>query len=309
MRAIFMGTPDFAVPTLRRLIENHEVLAVFTQPDKPKGRGQKMQPPPVKEAALKNNIPVYQPQKLKNNKEVIDLIKSLNPDVIVVVAYGQILPKEILEIPKYGCINVHASLLPKLRGAAPINWAIINGFKTTGVTTMLMDVGLDTGDMLLKKEIEIKDDETAGELHDRLMTIGADLLIETLEKIKDGGIIPEKQEDSLSSYAPMLSKDMGHINWNKDNIEIYNLIRGLLPWPGAYFYYKNNMIKIWKAKIGNNNINEVPGKILDVTRDGIEIACKEGSIIITELQEMGGKRMSVDSYLNGHDIEIGSILE
>ncbi|MCX7904203.1 MAG: methionyl-tRNA formyltransferase [Caloramator sp.] len=309
MRAIFMGTPDFAVPTLRRLIELHEVLAVFTQPDKPKGRGQKMQPPPVKEVAIKYNIPVYQPQKLKNNKEAIDLIKSLNPEVIVVVAYGQILPKEILDIPKYGCINVHASLLPKLRGAAPINWAIINGFKATGVTTMLMDVGLDTGDMLLKREVEIKDDETAGELHDRLMIIGADLLIETLGKIKDGSIIPEKQEDSISSYAPMLSKDMGHINWDKNNIEIYNLIRGLLPWPGAYFFYKNNMIKIWKAKIGNNNINEVPGKILDVTRDGIEIACKEGSIIITELQEMGGKRMPVGSYLNGHNIEIGSILE
>jgi len=309
MKVIFMGTPDFAVPTLQKLIDKHHVVAVFTQPDKPRGRGQKVQFTPVKEVAIKYNIPVYQPERLKNNQEVINIIKGFNPDVIVVVAYGQILPKDVLTLPKYGCINVHASLLPQLRGAAPINWAIINGFKKTGITTMLMDEGLDTGDMLLKREIDIREDETAGELHDRLMELGADLLLETLEKIEKGEISPEKQDDSLASYAPMLNKEMGHINWSQENEKIYNLIRGLLPWPGAYTFYDNNMIKIWKVKIGNNNMCEQPGMILNVSKDGIEVACQKGTLIITELQEVGGKRMSVEAYLNGHKLEKGKLLK
>lgn len=222
-----MGTPDFAVPTLKRLIEEHEVVGVFTQPDKPKGRGQKMQYTPVKELALQHNIPVYQPKSIRKEKEYIDILKKLSPDVGVVVAFGQILPKEVLDIPKYGCINVHASLLPKLRGAAPINWSIINGDNVTGITTMQMDVGLDTGDMLLKEEVEILDTDTAGTLHDKLMVVGAELLIKTLKAIEDGSIKPEKQDDSLSSYAPMLNKELGHIDWNKDAREVFNLIRGV----------------------------------------------------------------------------------
>ncbi|KRQ86925.1 Methionyl-tRNA formyltransferase [Caloramator mitchellensis] len=309
MKIIFMGTPEFAVPTLEKLTEKHEVIAVFTQPDKPKGRGQKMQFTPVKEFAIKKNIKVYQPERLKNNSEVENLIKELNADAIVVVAYGQILPKSILEAPRLGSINVHASLLPKLRGAAPINWAIINGESKTGITTMLMDVGLDTGDMLLKKEVEILENQTAGELHDNLMLIGADLLIETLEGLEKGIIIPEKQDDKFSSYAPMLSKEMGHINWDRNFEEIHNLIRGLIPWPGAYSYYEDQMIKIWKSRKKNNAVCGKPGEIIEITKNGIEVACKEGSIEILELQEVGGKKMDVASYLNGHKLEKGKILK
>lgn len=229
MKVVYMGTPDFAVPTLERLIEKHEVAAVLTQPDKPKGRGQKMQYTPVKEVAVKFNIPVYQPLNLKTDEECISKLKDINPDVIIVVAYGQILSKEILDIPRYGCINVHASLLPELRGAAPINWSIIRGNNKTGITTMKMDVGLDTGDMLLKKEVEIKESETAGELHDKLMEIGAELLIETLQKIETGEISPEAQIHELSSYAPMLDKELGHIDWSLDAGSIHNLIRGVTP--------------------------------------------------------------------------------
>ncbi|QCX32217.1 methionyl-tRNA formyltransferase [Caloramator sp. E03] len=308
MKIIFMGTPDFAVPTLEMLNEKHEVLAVFTQPDRPKGRGQKLQMSPVKETALKYDIPVYQPAKLKGDKESLQIIKDISPDAIVVVAFGQILPKDILDIPKYGCINVHASLLPELRGAAPINWAIIRGYKYTGITTMKMDVGLDTGDMLLKETVEIGENETAGELHDRLMGIGAELLIKTLEMLENNMIVPEKQDDSKSSYAPMLNKELGHIDWNNDSYNVYNLIRGVIPWPGAYFFYDDKMIKIWEA-IKIEDICDIPGKILDVNQEGIKIACKKGAIIIKELQEIGGKRMDVLSYINGHEIEKGKIVK
>lgn len=308
MKIIFMGTPDFAVPTLKMLIEKHEVLAVFTQPDRPKGRGQKLQMSPVKETALKYDIPVYQPIKLKGDKESLQVIKDISPDAIVVVAFGQILPKDILDIPKYGCINVHASLLPELRGAAPINWAIIRGYKYTGITTMKMDVGLDTGDMLLKEIVEIGENETSGELHDRLMEVGAKLLIKTLEMIEKNMIIPQKQDDSKSSYAPMLNKELGHIDWNNDSNEVYNLIRGVIPWPGAYFFYDDKMIKIWKA-INIKDIYDIPGKILDVNQEGIKIACKKGAIVIKELQEIGGKRMDALSYINGHEIVKGKIVK
>ncbi|SKA92418.1 methionyl-tRNA formyltransferase [Caloramator quimbayensis] len=308
MKAIFMGTPEFAVPTLKKLIEKHEVAAVFTQPDKPKGRGQKMQLPPVKETALMHNIPVYQPQKLKGDYESLSIIKEISPDVIVVVAFGQILPKEILDIPKFGCINVHASLLPQLRGAAPINWAIIRGYEYTGITTMKMDIGLDTGDMLLKEEVKIDECETAGELHDKLMYIGSELLIKTLDMLEKNQINPEKQDDSKSSYAPMLNKELGHIDWNKDANEVYNLIRGVIPWPGAYFFYDDKMIKVWKANKENFNYNTI-GQIVEISSDGIKIACSKGAIIIKELQEVGGKRMDVSSYVNGHKIEKGKIVK
>ncbi|MCX7884353.1 MAG: methionyl-tRNA formyltransferase [Caloramator sp.] len=307
MKAIFMGTPEFAVPTLIKLIENHEVAAVFTQPDKPKGRGQKMQMSPVKERALMYNIPVYQPIKLKGDSNSLNIIKEISPDVIVVVAFGQILPKEILDIPKFGCINVHASLLPELRGAAPINWAIIRGNEYTGITTMKMDIGLDTGDMLLKEQVKIDEYETAGELHDKLMYIGSNLLIKTLHMVERNEIVPEKQDDTKSTYAPMLNKELGHIDWNKDSKDVYNLIRGVIPWPGAYFFYDDKMIKIWKADKENSTC-DVPGKILEISSEGIKIACNKGAIIIKELQEVGGKRMDVSSYVNGHKIEKGKIV-
>lgn len=309
MKIVFMGTPDFAVPTLKKLVENHKVAAVFTQPDRPKGRGQKMQYSPVKEAALEANIPVYQPVKLKCDIDSIDIIKDINPDVIVVVAFGQILPRSVLDIPCLGCINVHASLLPELRGAAPINWAIIHGYNKTGVTTMLMNDGIDTGDMLLKSEININNNDTYEELHDNLMNIGADLLIETLKGIEKGNIVRKKQQDEKSSYAPMLKKELGHINWDKNSIEIYNLIRGITPWPGAHTFYKGSMIKIWKAENKSQNIYLKPGEIINLSKEGIEVACSKGSILIKELQEFGSKRMDTIAYLNGHNIEKGIILD
>jgi methionyl-tRNA formyltransferase len=309
MKIVFMGTPDFAVPTLNKLLEHHVVAAVFTQPDRPKGRGQKMQYSPVKEAALEANIPVYQPIKLKCDIDAIDILKDINPDAIVVVAFGQLLPRSVLDIPSLGCINVHASLLPELRGAAPINWAIINGYSKTGVTTMLMNEGLDTGAMLLKSEININDNDTYEEIHDKLMNIGADLLIETLKGIEKGNIDQKKQQDEKSSYAPMLRKELGHIKWDKDSIEIYNLIRGITPWPGAYAFYKGNMIKIWKAENKSQCIYSKPGEIINLSKEGIEVACSTGSILIKELQEFGSKRMDTIAYLNGHNIEKGIILD
>lgn len=309
MKIIFMGTPEFAVPTLNRLIEKHDVAAVFTQPDRPKGRGQKMQFSPVKEVAVRNNIPVLQPIKLKKDTDAINAIKKINPDVIVVIAFGQILPKEVLEIPRLGCINVHASLLPELRGAAPINWAIIRGYEKTGITTMQMNEGLDTGDMLLTSEIKIGENETAEELHDRLMEIGANLLIQTLDEIEKGSIVPQEQEDEKSSYAPMLNKELGHIDWKNDSSTIYNLVRGVTPWPGAYAYYKGNMIKIWGLEKDNAGNYSNPGEIIEVSKDGIKVACGNGSILIRELQEIGSKRMDAATYLNGHNIEKGIILE
>lgn len=309
MKIVFMGTPDFAVPTLNKLIKYHEVAAVFTQPDRPKGRGQKMQYSAVKEVALEANISVYQPEKLKNDADNIDIIKSINPDAIIVVAFGQILPKSVLEIPKYGCINVHASLLPELRGAAPINWSIIRGYDKTGVTTMLMNEGLDTGDILLKSEININYNDTCEDIHDKLMNIGADLLIETLKGIESGIIVPEKQQEEKSSYAPMLNKELGHINWDRDSMEIYNLIRGIIPWPVAYTFYNGNMIKIWRAENKDKGTYSNPGEILSVSKEGIEVACSKGSILIKELQELGSKRMDTIAYLNGHNIDRGILLK
>ncbi|WP_027307415.1 methionyl-tRNA formyltransferase [Caloramator sp. ALD01] len=309
MKVVFMGTPDFAVPTLKKLIEKHEVIAVFTQPDKPKGRGQKVQYSPVKEVALEHNIPVYQPSKIRKEVEYIEELKNLNPDVCVVVAYGQILPKEVLDIPKYGCINVHASLLPELRGAAPINWSIINGNRITGVTTMMMDVGLDTGDMLLKREVEILDTDTAGSLHDKLMIVGAELLIETLEKIEKGEVTPEKQDDSKATYAPMMDKELGHINWDKNARDVFNLIRGVTPWPSAYFYYDDIMIKVWRCELIEGGKNDVAGKIVDVSKDGVKITCREGIIVLKEIQKQGSKRMDIATFLNGNSLEVGKLLK
>ena len=278
MKVLFMGTPDFAVPCLESIIksENNNVIGVVTQPDKPKGRGHKLQPTPVKAKAVEYNIPVFQPETLKN-RSFEDELKQLNPDIIVVVAYGQILPEYILNFPKFGCINVHASLLPKYRGAAPIQWSVINGDTTTGVTTMYMAKSLDTGDMIQKAEIQIGDEETAGELHDRLSLIGADLIVETIKKLSEGKAIRVPQNDSLSSYAPMLNKETGHIDWNKNSSDIINLIRGTNPWPGAFTSYKSEIMKIYKAYKGNTNTVGKPGEIIGIKNKKIEVCCGNSS--------------------------------
>lgn len=310
MNVVFMGTPDFAVPTLERLIEKHIVKAVVTQPDKPKGRGKKILYTPVKEIAVKNNIPVFQPEKIKTS-EFIEEIKKIEADIFVVVAYGQILPESLLNIPKYGCINVHGSLLPKYRGAGPIQWSIINGEKVTGVTIMYMEKGLDTGDMILKKEIEISQDDTYGTLHDKMSVVGADALIETLELIEKGVVNPVKQDDSLSCYAPMLKKEDGKINWQKDSKDIINLIRGLNPWPSAYCSYNDDIFKIWKAEeiCDKKYDNAEPGEIVDIlNKKGFAVKTKDSAVVITEMQVKGGKKMSSVDYLRGHKIEKGIIL-
>lgn len=306
MKVLFMGTPDFSVPCLEKLIQSgHEICGVFTQPDKPKGRGHKLTFPPVKEEALRHGISVFQPDKLKDG-QAISIIKALDPEIIVVVAYGKILPKEILDYPKYGCINVHASLLPKYRGAAPVQWSVINGEKFTGVTTMYMDVGLDTGDMLLKSETNIGENETAGELHDRLSLIGADLLIETIEKILDNNIERIKQNDSESSYSPMLDKSLCDINWNKSSGIVHNLVRGLNPWPTASTYLDGKVLKIHKTRI-SNMCGANPGEV--ISKEPFTVSCADNTALeIIEVQLQGKKKMNSEEFLRGHNIEIGKKL-
>lgn len=300
MKVIFMGTPEFAVPTLRKLHENgHDVILVVTQPDKPSGRGKKLKKSEIKEAAEELGLPIFQPDKIKK-QENIEVIKSYNPDVIVVVAYGQILNKEILGLPKYGCINVHASLLPKLRGAAPLNWAIINGETHTGVTTMQMDVGLDTGDMLLKSEVEINEDMNVGELHDILMHTGAELLIETLKKLEKHELHQEKQDDSLSNYAPMFNNENRKIDWNLSAKSIHDLIRGLAPWPTAYFTMDEKIIKVYESKYKIEKINYEPGYVIKANEDGIFVATCDGVVILKEIQMPGKNKMKIDAYLRGN---------
>lgn len=308
MRVVFMGTPDFSVPTLEKIIEaGHEVIGVVTQPDKAKGRGKKVLFPPVKETALAHNLPVYQPKRARD-PEFIEEMKALNPDVMVVVAFGQILPKAILDIPKYGCINVHASLLPKYRGAAPIQWAVIRGEKVSGVTTMQMDVGLDTGDMLLKTEISLDEEETGGSLHDKLSVLGGNLLIETLEKIEAGDIHPEKQDDSQAGeYARMLDKNLGRIDFSMSAVEIERLIRGLNPWPSAFTSYNGKTMKLWKAKAENGG-QGVPGQVIHVDKNSFTVQTGQGTLQILELQMEGKKRMDAGAFLRGCPLETGTIL-
>ncbi|PJI10264.1 methionyl-tRNA formyltransferase [Clostridium sp. CT7] len=304
-----MGTPEFAVPSLEGLIKNYDVKAVLTQPDKPKGRGKKLAMSEVKEVALKNNIPVFQPVKLKNDREVIEKIKEIKPDFIVVVAFGQLLSKEVLDIPKYACINLHASLLPKYRGAAPINWAIMKGETKSGNTTMIMAEGLDTGDMLLSDEVDIKDDMTAGELHDILKDRGAELLLKTIDGFSKGVIKPRKQGDTDTCYASMLSKKLGKINWNDGTKKIYNLIRGLNPWPLTYCEYEDKVMKIHEAKIISSKREGQPGLIVNVDERGIEVNTSDGKILITKIQFPGKKSMNVGEYIKGNSIEKGVILK
>lgn len=307
MKIVFMGTPDFAVPSLKVLIENHDVICVFTQPDRPKGRGKKVSISEVKEVALANNIKIFQPIKLKEEKEMIEYIKESKPDYIVVVAFGQILTKEILDIPKYGCINLHGSILPMYRGAAPINWAIIKGEKISGNTTMLMDEGLDTGDMLLKDEVAIDEDMTAGELYDILKIRGSKLLLDTLDEFSKNKIKPIKQNDD-TFYAKMLDKSIAFINWSDSATNISNLIRGLNPWPIAYTNYNDEKMKIYKAKVIEDESINIPGEILSVTKDGIKVGCLKGTLNITEIQFPNGRPLKVAEYINGHEIKTNIIL-
>ena len=310
MRVVFMGTPDFSVGTLRELAKaGHEIAGVVSQPDKPKGRGKNLQPTPVKEAAMELGLPVYQPQKVRD-PEFIQVMKELNPDVIVVVAFGQIIPKEILHMPKYGCINVHASLLPAYRGAAPIQWAVINGDKESGVTIMRMDEGVDTGDMINKVIVPLNEKETGGSLFDRLSESGAKLLVETLPMLEDGSAVFEKQpEESTTPYAAMISKKMGELDWAKSATELERLIRGLNPWPSAFSHLNGKTLKIWEASVEEENgEKKAPGTVLQADAKGFRIQTGEGILKIDTLQMEGKKRMDAQAFLRGYTVEEGMIL-
>ena len=314
LNILFMGTPDFAKESLEAIYNaGYNIIGVVTNPDKPKGRGMKMIPSPVKEFALEKNIPVYQPLKVRNNIEFIEEMKALNPDVICVVAYGKILPKEILDIPRLGCINVHGSLLPKYRGAAPIQWAVINGEKQTGITTMYMDIGMDTGDMILKETVDIGEDETTGELWIRLSSLGGKMLVDTLKLIEEGKAPREKQSDDFT-MAPMLNKEMAEINWNEKSAqEIKNLVRGLNPIMGAYTYINEKKLKLWKVNViafeefsSKYNMNventEVGQVILANDKQGLFLKSKDAVLEVLEMQAEGSKRMNAKDYLRGNKI-------
>ena len=315
MRIVFMGTPDFAKESLEALYNaNHEIVAVVTNPDRPKGRGMKMIATPVKEFAESKNLQVFQPERIRNNEEIINKIKELVPDVICVVAYGKILPEEILDIPHLGCINVHGSLLPKYRGAAPIQWAVLNGDKTTGITTMYMDKGMDTGDMILQEEVEIGENETTGELWNKLAKLGAKLLVETIEKIEDGTAPRTKQNDSEATIAPMLEKEMAKIDWeNKTAEEIKNLVRGLTPIMGAYSFLNGKKIKFWKVEASDseaNSKNQKPGTVLvSDSKKGLYIQTKKGVLSILEIQGENAKRMPIQDFLRGNKIKENEVFE
>lgn len=306
MKIVFMGTPHFASPSLEALIEGgYEVLAVVTQPDRPKGRKRTPTPPPVKVKAEEYGIKVYQPEKV-GEESFVKVLESLAPDLLVVVAYGQILPPSVLRIPSAGCINVHASLLPKYRGAAPIQWAIINGEEKTGVTTMWMDEGMDTGDIFLQKEVAIGTDWTAIELAEVLSRVGSELLLETLKRIEAGDTIRVPQNHAEATYAPILKREDGRIDWGDSARAIYNRIRGVQPWPGAFTFRKGVEIKIWKAEISDTGQRTEPGRVLGIDKErGILVGTGDGVLLITELQEAGKKRMSAAEYLRGHPIAGG----
>ena len=312
MKIVFMGTPDFAKESLEAVYNaGHEILAVVTNPDRPKGRGMKLVASPVKEFALEKNLKIYQPEKVKNNVEFIEEIKRFKPDVICVVAYGKILPKEILEISKFGCINVHGSLLPQYRGAAPIQWAVLNGDKTTGITTMYMDTGMDTGDMILKEKIEIGEDDTTGDVWEKLSKIGANLLVKTLKQIEEG-TAPRIPQGTDFSMAPMLDKEMSKIDWkNKDAKQIKNLVRGLNPIMGTYSYLDGKKIKFWKVDaLQDEDSNVENGTVIKAdSKEGLYIKAKNGIIKVLEIQGENAKKMNIQDFLRGNKIEIGSKFE
>ena len=309
MKVVFMGTPDFSVGTLRALVEaGYDVAGVVTQPDKPKGRGHSLSYTPVKEEALRHGLTVYQPSRVRD-PEFIETLKALCPDVIVVVAFGQIIPREILDLAPYGCINVHASLLPKYRGAAPIQWAVIDGEKFSGVTTMQMNEGLDTGDMILKTEIPLDPKETGGSLHDKLAEAGAKLCVETLKCLEDKTATWEPQGESTTAYAKMLDKNLGNINWNDPAVQIERLIRGLNPWPSAYTHWNDKVIKLWQADVVEDNTDQEAGTIVKVEKDSFYVQTGEGLLKIEELQLQGKKRMDAGAFLRGNHLEYGEILK
>lgn len=312
LNILFMGTPDFARDSFEELYNaNYNIIGVVTNPDRPKGRGMKMIASPVKEFALEKGLEVYQPEKVRNNTEFIDKIKELNPDIICVVAYGKILPEEILNIPRLGCVNLHGSILPKYRGAAPIQWAVLNGDKETGVTTIYMDVGMDSGDMILKETVEIGEDETTGELWDRLSKVGAKLLLETVKQIEAGTAprIPQPEEYTL---APMLNKEMSKIDWNTmTSSKIKNLVRGLNPIMGTYTMYQGKKIKLWKVQISKENFENAQSGTILVANDkaGLTIKTVDGAIDVLEIQGENAKKMKVCDFLRGNKLEVGSILK
>lgn len=305
MKILYMGTPDFAVLPLEKLIEGgHEICGVVTREDKPKGRGMKVMMTPVKECAITHNIPVYQPSSVKNG-ELSDVLSELNPEMIVVVAYGKILPKSVLDFPKYGCINLHGSLLPQYRGSAPIQHAVLNGDAVTGVTTMLMDEGMDTGAMLKKREVKIEEDDTSESMFDKLSLIGAELLLETVNSISD--ITPVPQDESLATYAPPIKKEDAKIDWGKTTSEVLNLIRGSFSWPIAFTDSTVGKIKIYSARRGSSSGKA--GAVLDLLKDGLEVATADGSIVISLFQVESGKRMSPADYFRGHESIVGTFFE
>lgn len=310
MRLLFMGTPDISVPTLEALIHSeHEVVGVVTQPDQKRGRGKQLQFPPIKEKAIEEGIPVYQPIKVRQ-EGFIDEMRALKVDLVVVMAFGQILPKEFLTMPRYGCINLHASLLPKYRGAGPIQWCVINGEAKTGITTMQMDVGLDTGAMLLSEEVEIDDKETGGSLHAKLALIGGPLILKTIEALLKGTLVPIVQDDEASTYAPMLDKQMGMINWNQSAVEIERLIRGLNPWPSAFTYLDGKMLKLWEANVVDLSDveDQMQGSVVSINKEGMTIKCGKKGLLITSLQLQGKKRMGAADFLRGYSVDVGMTL-
>lgn len=311
MRVVFMGTPQFSVPTLEHLIKKeHDIVGVITQPDRPQGRGKKLTPPPVKVTAESHGLKVYQPEKIRESTAV-QTISELKPEIIVVVAYGQILPKEILNLPPYGCINVHASLLPKYRGAAPIHWAIFNGEKESGITTMLMEEGLDTGPMLLKESVVISSNMTTGELHDKLAQLGGKLLVETLDKLVNGDINPIVQDNTQFSYAPLLKREHEKINWQMTKSDIHNLVRGMNPWPGAYTFLKDTRLKVWETSLEEHPRSQLSGKageIIEVAEVGFWVQTGDKPILITKVQPAGKNIMTAVSFLNGYGVKSGQYL-
>ncbi|HBM46626.1 MAG TPA: methionyl-tRNA formyltransferase [Lachnoclostridium sp.] len=310
MRIVFMGTPDFSVPTLEALVASeHEVVGVVTQPDKPKGRGKEIHMSPVKECALQHNIPVYQPVRARD-EAFVDEMRALNPDVMVVIAFGQILPKSLLELPKYGCVNIHASLLPKYRGAAPIQWAVINGDEETGITTMMMDVEMDTGDMLEKTVVKLDPEETGGSLFDRLSLLGGDLILSTLSKLEKGEITPVPQDHEKATYVKKISKSMGDIDWTMDAVSIERLVRGLNPWPSAFTRWNGKMLKIWEAKVLPDPDVKLPcGSVISASDEGLKIQTGAGVLCVTSLQLEGKKRMDTAAFLRGYQVAAGSMME
>ncbi len=309
MKVIFMGTPDFAVGILEEIISaGHEVQLAVTQPDKPKGRGKALQFPAVKEAALAHGIEVYQPKRVRE-AECIEYLSAYRPDIVIVAAFGQILPKEILDLPRYGCVNVHASLLPKYRGAAPIQWAVINGDKISGVTTMRMDVGLDTGDIIDTAEVVLREDETGGSLFERLSEAGAKLCVETMRKIETGNAVYTRQDEALATHVGMIHKKMGKINWNRKAVEIERLVRGLNPWPSAYTVLDGKTLKIWRASVLEGGDNEKAGCVVKAGKTEFWVQTGEGILSLEEIQLEGKKRMPTADFLRGYAVSAGCYLD